>query len=1160
MRYFFFFFLSCFISCSLAAQPLITRELPATGNGNTYALIIGVSKYMDPEIPQLQFANRDAEIFAQFLLSKAGGSVPKENIRLLTDSAATTAAVYDAVYWLKNSCSKDDNVYFYFSGHGDLENITMYNNGFLICYDSPPFNYVRLALSIDYLNDIANTLSFEKQANVILITDACHSGKLTGKKFKGNFLAGEQLRKIRDKEIRITSSSAEELSNEKEDWGGGRGVFSYYLVNGLQGLADKKNTGLVTVADIKHFLDSSFKNDAVLKRENIKQTPAVLGNGNFVLTKVDTELLVFAKKMVTDDHIRQRALTVETAGENIPASAEEYFFELMKKESLEAFTDSLKLDKVPKEKIAFTLIAGLKKSLFSAAGVKKLEELVRNLEAGQETLKRFNSRLAVLFDEVGHQKIVLYLKGDAAELEKRRYYNAAYDTYDIYPRMFEVALKLTEPDNYYYNIIRVKLHYFAGVALRLKIPLTRDQKPLIEKALAEQEKALRLEEYAPYIYNELGILYSYKKNDAKAEKYFVTASRRAPSWAIPLINLADLYAGQGKLEKAQLYIDSAAMRQPGLQDIFVSRGIILEKKEKRLQAEEAFWKSIKLNNRHFLPFERLGYVYMNNMAFAKADSVFNAAAERKKGFYFSELNNPRNMRLPKTVPEDEVKCSIDPNSISNTDPAGQFALGYGAYRDEDLATAETAFKKVIALDPKNPLAYHYLGKTMAEQKRYPEAEVIFKMALDNHLPLEQFLKYYDSLIKIQPTGSETYCIDSCFRYGYYDRAEDLLLLAQLYENWHHFNDAEIFYRRLIAADPNKSTGYLGLASLFEKTGMFADAENYLLEYNIRSNYSIDRELHSFYQRVTGLFPENGEWNLKAGNFQYTLARTAGGSLINDIKMTDPLTGETVYKFPQPREPKELTHIQSRIPMYGTKIPDKRPKYKYKPYTDGIYYFQKAALHLPYHETQLAGVYGKTGDLYNLQGLPDSALYFYEKAIELNPEDAGTRNKLVETYTENHLFSPALAQLDSLYRKKELSVDRQLLLAGFYMQDDRTEEAEKLLADAAQMKPVFDSGLTVLHAKLAVLKDKPKDALEYYNRLYRINNHDPGILYNIARIHAKGGNKTEAYKWLNKAISAGFNYTYVLQHDPYLQMVRAGNEWKKMISAVEGIPYIPNESF
>lgn len=52
---------------------------------------------------------------------------------------------------------------------------------------SPHFNYVGLALSIDYLNDMANTLSVEKEANVILITDACHSGKLTEKTFKGNF-------------------------------------------------------------------------------------------------------------------------------------------------------------------------------------------------------------------------------------------------------------------------------------------------------------------------------------------------------------------------------------------------------------------------------------------------------------------------------------------------------------------------------------------------------------------------------------------------------------------------------------------------------------------------------------------------------------------------------------------------------------------------------------------------------------------------------------------------------------------------------------------------------------------------------------------------------------------------------------------------------------
>ncbi|MFZ1785813.1 MAG: caspase family protein [Ferruginibacter sp.] len=219
--------LRVFIVLVFCSKLIFAQQTNTASSGNTYALVIGIAKYLDPDIPQLQFSNQDAEVFAEFLQSKAGGYVPKENIRLLVDSFATTGSVYNAIYWLKNSCKKNDKVYIYFSGHGDLENITMYKNGFLICYDSPQFNYVRLALSIDYLNDMANTLSVENEANVILITDACHSGKLTDKRFKGNFLAAEQLRKVKSKEIRITSSSADELSNEKADWGGGRGVFSY---------------------------------------------------------------------------------------------------------------------------------------------------------------------------------------------------------------------------------------------------------------------------------------------------------------------------------------------------------------------------------------------------------------------------------------------------------------------------------------------------------------------------------------------------------------------------------------------------------------------------------------------------------------------------------------------------------------------------------------------------------------------------------------------------------------------------------------------------------------------------------------------------------------------------------------------------------------------
>ncbi len=1161
MKYHFHFFLFCFFSVSLTAQPLVTTELPA-GSANTYALIIGVAKYLDPEVPQLQYANRDAQIFADFLKSKAGGSVPKQNIRLLIDSAATTGAVYDAVYWLKNICKKDDVVYFYFSGHGDLENITMYNNGFLICYDSPPFNYVKLALSIDYLNDIANTISLKKQANVILITDACHSGKLTEKRFKGNFLAGNQLRKLKNKEIRITSSSSNQLSNEKTDWGEGRGVFSYYLINGLKGRANPQGDK-VTLADIKAYLDSSLKNDLVLKKESIIQTPVVNGGtGNFVLSYIDTNALITANREITQDRMMQRALMVNNvaAEDDLQASPEEYFFGLIKQKSLEALTDTFRLNEIAKELLTFRLIDVLKNDL-SAEGENKLTELEKTLKSDIVSLKMFNNRLASLFDEVGQRVITQYLKGDAAELEKRRYYNANNNGYDVYVRMFEVALKLVTTDNdYYQNLIRVKLHYFTGVAARLKIPITakEKQKALIDKAFAAQNKALAIEEHAAYIYNEIGILYSYKKMYKDAETNFRIAAARAPNWAIPLVNLSDLFAADNKLDSAMYYADSAKVLQPGFQDLYLGYGIIYEKKGTLLQADEQFQKSIKINDRHFIPFERLGYVYMQNTAFAKADSMFYESGERKKGFYFNELNNARSMRLPKSMLPPFIECYIDSVTISGKDILGQFALGYTAYRDFDLARAERAFKRVIALDNKNPLAFHYLGKTLVEQNRYQEAELVLKLAIDNHLPFTLFTKYYDSLLAKSSISTEFIvdsCSESCFRLGYYDVEEDYLLMAQVYENWNHYSESEIYYRKLIAANPNNAEGYLSLANLFEKTGRFNDAENYLLEYNIRSNYSIDRELNAFYKRTADHFPENANWNLKAGNFQYTMARFEPDGFWEDKKWIDPITGKTEYKFPQTSEKKFPPPIIYRLLPYGTIIPRlKYPKPKYKPYTDGIYYLRKAAMLINDDETVLAGVHTKLGDLYYWQGLSDSAIYFYETAVELNPTDAGTRNKLVEMYALTYRFTNALTQLDSLYKKNELSFDKQLLLATFYMQDGRFGDAEKLLNNAELITPIFNPVLISLQGKLAMLNNKPKQAFEYYKRLYLINKTDSINLYNMARLEAKNSNNPEAWKWLELALQAGFNYKYVIEFDPALKNLHKETKWKKMFSGIKGKAY------
>ncbi len=47
-------------------EPLVTDPV-------THAVVIGISDYQDPDIPDLRFADRDAEAFAHYLRSPAGG-------------------------------------------------------------------------------------------------------------------------------------------------------------------------------------------------------------------------------------------------------------------------------------------------------------------------------------------------------------------------------------------------------------------------------------------------------------------------------------------------------------------------------------------------------------------------------------------------------------------------------------------------------------------------------------------------------------------------------------------------------------------------------------------------------------------------------------------------------------------------------------------------------------------------------------------------------------------------------------------------------------------------------------------------------------------------------------------------------------------------------
>lgn len=1161
------------------------RQLAASGK--IYAVIVGISKYETTGITQLEFADRDAKVFADYLKSKAGGSVPEENIRLLTNENATFAAIYDALDWLLDVCKKDDLVYFYFSGHGDMENNTIYKLGFLLSYNTPRTNYINNAVRLEDLNNIANTLSAQRKSKVVLITDACHSGDLAGNENRGNFLVGDQLREVIGNETRITSCGPDQLSNEDEGWGGGRGVFSYYLINGLTGLADKVPDGVITVDEIKDYLNSSLSSDLLLAQKKDKQNPVVNGQPDFKLALVDkTSLNALQQRFSSGQNNLQ--VTSTAFLKPLPIQPQGYLFSLIGKNNLEEIIDFDKLDKLSAEEIPFAFINMLTDSIQKRSDwqivdslkvkidLTKISALEKSLKENKDALKRFNDKLVETLSDRGQEIINLYLNGDAAELEKRRYYNSNSSGYDVYPKMFSVALKLVSPESQLNHILQVKLHYFTGVAARLKTPMVEDPKPLLDVAMAEQQKAFQLEENAAYIQNELGILYQFRKEYATAEKYYFRATQIAPVWAIPWANLCGLYAQTKKFEKALNAGHIADSLQPNLQTTNVNLGATNEISGNLLFAEEFYRKSIDINSRHYLPFERLGFVYTNTTQYAQADSFFYEADKRKKGYHFRGndwMSIPAVMVLPATF---RPQCDVDTNKLKKDDIMGFFTWGLQNYYDSNYRNAVIGFKKVIALDKKNPLVFHYMGKIFYDQQKWEEAEVMFKFALQYYLPDSLFEMYCDSVIKKVKYPYAHDCFENYFRTSKYDGIEDYFFIGHVYESWSHYEEAETYFKKCIELQPNWLDGYIKLWTLLEKLGRFTEAEQVIKSYAFYNKETSERELNEFYRRMIKQFPKKGDWYYRLGLLLYSRAEQPARSayfdsiiyfpLLNkemfvDLDLYDKLQTDPNLSIGDKNVPGspgiiEIKYIRERaaaVTIPGTNESIPMADAIYTPRKDGIEFLSKAADLIIEKET-IADINFKIGNIFVWSGSKKQAFAYYDKSIQLIPENAAARLRIIDVCQALYKNRAALENLDYLYANKKINFPDHLLLAEYSIHSGQFDKAKKLLVEAEAIHPYVLPEIADLNGRLQLLSDHPKEALPFYQNYLASDPNDFMVLYTIARLYAKMKNTNEAWKWLKLSIDRGFKYYWVLQMDESWNDYRVQSKWKELTGKIEKTEY------
>jgi hypothetical protein len=196
--------------------------------GKYYALIIGIDKYKGVWVP-LKNAVNDAKAVERSL-----SNYKFDLVRTLYNEQATREKIIDQLEWLIANVKEQDNVFIYYSGHGEYKKEL--NKGFWIPADAETASSSRYISN----NDLQTYISGIKSKHTLLISDACFSGDI----FRGNTISVpfEESEKYY-KEVHslvsrqaMTSGGIEPVMDGGKD---GHSVFAYYLLKTLNENAGK---------------------------------------------------------------------------------------------------------------------------------------------------------------------------------------------------------------------------------------------------------------------------------------------------------------------------------------------------------------------------------------------------------------------------------------------------------------------------------------------------------------------------------------------------------------------------------------------------------------------------------------------------------------------------------------------------------------------------------------------------------------------------------------------------------------------------------------------------------------------------------------------------------------------------------------------------------
>jgi peptidoglycan/xylan/chitin deacetylase (PgdA/CDA1 family)/TolA-binding protein len=248
-------------------------QAPAEGKSRFYreswAVIVGINDY--DNWPTLRYAVNDANGVEETLVTKFG--FKRENVRKLINRDATRQRIMEVLgdeLTDGKKVQREDRVFFFFAGHGATRTLDDGRQiGFIVPVDADRTNYYSTAISMTALREASDLIPAK---HIYFVMDSCYSGLALsrgGGAFARDRTYLEEVTRREARQILTAGGADQEVA---DDGPNGHSVFTWALLQGLQGQADLDGNGFITASELGAYVSpivASFS----------KQTPTV---GNLV--------------------------------------------------------------------------------------------------------------------------------------------------------------------------------------------------------------------------------------------------------------------------------------------------------------------------------------------------------------------------------------------------------------------------------------------------------------------------------------------------------------------------------------------------------------------------------------------------------------------------------------------------------------------------------------------------------------------------------------------------------------------------------------------------------------------------------------------------------------------------------------------------------------